>query len=329
MTTQDICLFSLERDNNLAKNVAELLGMSLHPVELRVFPDTEIKIRSLASVRRQHCILVGSIKSDDKMSANDALCQHIFLIGSLLDAGAAQVSSVVPYLAYTRKDRRTKSRDPVTIRYVAQLLEAIGLSRMIVIDAHSETALQNAFRIPTESLQSISAIVSHLATNVADDSVLVLSPDIGGIQRASKFLKCLSKITSKKISFGFLEKWRSQDEISGGAVVAEDMRGKTVIIVDDIISTGTTVSRTAKICKDRGAKKVIVAATHGLFSRESEDVLIDPAIERIIVTNSVTTPAFRSAALQDKVEVIDLSPLITHTIQAISTQGSINQKQIF
>lgn len=324
MGLNDVILFCLDEDTALARSIADRLGIELAPHELRVFSDSEMKLRPLVSVRRRDVFVVTSLAASGDKSVNDALCRLLFFAGALRDAGAAQVAAVVPYLAYARKDRRTKARDPVTTRYMAQLFEAMGVSRIATLEVHNEAAFENAFRCATEHLESAKLFAAHLATKLAGERVTVVSPDAGGVRRADRFRRALAQRLHVPPGFGFMEKWRSQD-IVGGDAVAGDIEGRTVVIFDDMISTGGTIARAAEACKERAAKAVLVAAAHGIFLAGAAETLARAPIERILVTNSLPQSGGANTAFRERIEVVDAGPLLAHAIESIHAGGSISE----
>src|SRR5690242_14151463 len=150
----DVSVFALTPSEALGRTVAEKLGITVAHHELRRFEDGEPKIRPLVPVRGRDVYVLCSLYGDASESVNDRLCRALFFVGALRDAGARRITIVAPYLCYSRKDRRTNPRDPVTTRYVARLIEAAGADRVVTIDVHNRAAFENAFRIPTEHLEA-------------------------------------------------------------------------------------------------------------------------------------------------------------------------------
>ena len=167
MNPSDLSLFALNASREFGEAVAQHLGIALSPHEEREFEDGEHKSRPLVNVRRQDVFVVQSLYGDGAQSVNDKLCRLLFFIGALKDASAGSVTAVVPYLGYARKDQKSKSRDPVTTRYVAGLFEAVGTDRVVTLDVHNLAAFQNAFRCRTEHLQANGLFVDHFAAAVA------------------------------------------------------------------------------------------------------------------------------------------------------------------
>jgi ribose-phosphate pyrophosphokinase len=240
----------------------------------------------------------------------------------LKDASASRVIAVLPYFCYARKDRKTKSRDPVTTRYIAQLLEAVGADRVVTLDVHNLAALQNAFRCPTDHLEAKNLLVEHFAPLVKNQAVVVVSPDVGGVKRAEQFRLALSQRLGREVDNAFLEKYRSAGKVSGQAVIGA-ISGKVAIIIDDIISTGGTLARAAQACGEQGAKHVYAAATHGVFAGKSDEILNNSILEELVVTNTVPPFRISSEAVRGKLHILDAAPLFALAIQRIHSGGPL------
>ena len=221
MTGRDLALFAPAGDGGLGGRVAEALGVPLDPHEERGFEDGEHKARPLASVRGRHAAVIGPLHADAAMSVNDRLCRALFFCAALRDAGAAEVTLVAPYLCSARKDRRTKSRDPVTTRYVAQAIEAMGVDRVVAMDVHNPAAFENAFRRPAEHLEARPLLVRHLAPLLRGEAVTVVAPDAGGAKRADALRAALSGALGAPAGSAYAEKRRSGGEVTGDLLAGE------------------------------------------------------------------------------------------------------------
>ena len=310
-----IALFSLDCGSDFASQVAVHLGVPLGKHEERDFEDGEHKIRTLETVRNRDVFVVQSLNSSDGLSTNDKLVRLLFLLASLRDAGAGRLNVVAPYLSYSRKDRRTKPNDPVTTRYVAQLFEAMTIDTIVTVDVHNRAAFENAFRCPTVHLSAREAFIDHLLPELGDREITVASPDIGGVKRAELFRESLANRLERPVGSAFMEKHRSQGEMSGSAVVG-DIRNRTVLILDDLIAGGGTMQRAAEAFKDQGAEDVIAIATHAVFTQDTGEKLSSPALSRVILGNTVT-PSLPSKSLKTKVELVDITAGIADTITAL------------
>ncbi len=322
MNDQAIKLFSLNTSRDFGERVAKHLGIALSPHEERDFEDGEHKTRPLVNVRGQDVFVIQSLYGEPGDSVNDKLCRLLFFIAALKDASAERVTSVVPYLCYARKDRKTKSRDPITTRYIAQLFEAVKCDRLVTLDVHNLAAFQNAFRCPTEHLEGKNIFVQHFAPLVRNDETVVVSPDFGGIKRAEAFRQTLNNKLQRDIPIAFAEKYRSAGVVSGELIVGE-IQGRIAIIIDDLISSGTTLARTAKACHKQGALKVYAATSHGVFAKTSDRILATPKLDRIVITNTIAPFRLMDDAVKNKLTILDTTPLFAETILRLHSGGSL------
>jgi ribose-phosphate pyrophosphokinase len=305
-------LFALEATASLGGAVAEALRRPLSQHEERAFEDGEHKGRPLEGVGECDCYVIQSLHGGPDLSVNDKLCRLLFFIGALKDAGAARVTAVAPYLCYARKDRRTKPFDPVTTRYVAALFEAVGAERLLTLEVHNPQAFENAFRGRAISLPAAPLFVDR-ALQWADEPLCVLSPDPGGAKRAELFREALESRLGAPVGKAFADKHRSAGVVSGELLVGE-VRDRTVLLVDDLISTGGTVARAARAAREAGARRVIVMAAHGLFMAGAADALADPAVDRVVVTDTVPPFRVEGAPLMAKVNVVSCVPLLAEAV---------------
>ena len=320
--TFPIKIFALRPTAAFGLKIAEAMGQPLSLHEERDFEDGEHKTRPLVSLRECDVYVIHTLSSDHASSVNDKLCRLLFFIGALKDSGAHKVTAVVPYLCYARKDRKTKPRDPVTTRYLATLFEAVGTDRVVTLDVHNLQAFQNAFRCQSENLEAQHFLATYFASLPGQHDWVVMSPDPGGIKRAENFREHLIRLTGADVGFAFMEKYRSMDVVSGEAV-AGAVKNKHVIILDDLISSGTTIARAAKACTALGAQKVYAAATHGIFSPKANTVLTEKALHKIIVTNTVPPLNLNEQLLKSKIEVLDISPLFAEVIGRLHAGNSL------
>jgi ribose-phosphate pyrophosphokinase len=338
MPKNSLLLFALEHSHVLGNAIAQQLGLALTPHEERVFEDGEHKARPLQSVRGRSCYVLHSLYGEPSQSVNDKLSRLLFFIATLKDSAAKDVTAVVPYLAYARKDRKTQPRDPVTLRYLAQLFEAVGTDALLVLEVHNPAAFQNAFRCNTEALDCTSLFaaklvdqlgeLSHvqlgdlLGDRLADAAVAVVSPDAGGVKRAALFRQKLAHSLGRSVTMGFVEKFRSAGVLSGELLVGE-VNGRHVLLFDDLISSGQTLLRAARVCHQQGATAVWALAAHGLFNADAESVLSDPMIERVFITDSVPLRLTAGSALANKLEVVSCAGLFAEAIRRCHEGGSI------
>lgn len=325
--TDGPCLFAPAASRAWGEAVARCLGCGLAPHEEREFEDGEHKARPLASVRGRDVYVLHSLHGDGERSVNDKLCRLLFLVGALKDASAASVTAVVPYLAYARKDRRSKARDPVTTRYVAALLESVGMDRIVTLEVHNLAAYQNAFRRPAEHLEMHGIVAAHFARLVGPREAVVVAPDAGGIHRADAFRQRLARLLGRPVGSAFAEKHRSEGVVSGELFVG-DVAGRVAIVVDDLVGSGTTLARTAAACRRRGAETVYAGAAHGLFTGDAARVLADEALSAVAVTDSVPPWRLPPGPARDKLTVLSAAPLFAEAIRRMHTGGSLTDLQL-
>jgi len=318
----EVLLFALNASREFGERVSRRLEIPLSEHEEREFEDGEHKSRPLVNVRGRDVFVIQSLHGDNTQSPNDKLCRLLFFVGAIRDASAGRITTVIPYLAYARKDRKTKSRDPVTMKYVAGLLESVGTNRVVTLDVHNLAAYQNAFRCGTDHLEAKKLFVDYFAARLRDQDIVVVSPDVGGVKRAELFRQALSQALGHDIPAAFMEKQRSAGVVTGDAIVG-DLKNRVAILIDDLISTGTTIARAAKACRASGSGKVFVAASHGLFVGAANDVLADPAIEKVVVTDTVPPFRLRPELVEEKLVVLDTSVLMAEAIARIHAGGSI------
>lgn len=311
-----LLLFGLQDSRECAGRIAARLGIALAAHEEREFEDGEHKARPLVSVRGHDCYVYHNLCGRPGASANDRLCRLLFFCATLKQNGAARVTAVTPYLAYARKDRQTKPRDPVTTRYVAQLFEAVGIDRVMVVDVHNLAAFQNAFRIGTVELTARPLFLRHLLPRLADREPVVVSPDAGGAKRAEAFRELLEAHLHRPVPLAFLEKKRSAGVVSGEAVVGE-VEGRLAVVIDDMVASGTTMRRAAESLRRQGARAVVACATHGLFTDGSQAVLESGAFDAFLVTDTI--PPFRLPAevAARHLTFVETAPLLAEAIRRL------------
>ncbi|MEK4032657.1 ribose-phosphate diphosphokinase [Methylocystis sp. IM3] len=319
-------IFALGDSRAFGEAVAASLGLALAPMEERDFEDGEYKLRPLESVRGADAYVISSLYGQPGASGSEKLLKLLFFIGALRDGGAARVTAVAPYLAFSRKDRRTKPRDPITTRYVAQLFEAMRADAVMTVDAHNVAAFENAFRCESIPLDAHALFARRLLPLVGQAPVAVVSPDLGGEKRAELFRQRLERLLQRPVAKAFMDKVRSEGRVTG-ELFAGDVAGRIALILDDLIAGGGTIARTAAACRAQGAAQVFALATHGVFAQAAPQVLGDAPVDRLIVTDSVPVAPDGAVAqaLGGRLLVLPLAGLIAQAIRRRSENGSITQ----
>lgn len=312
-------IYSLDPQCPLATAVAAALEEPLARHEDRAFEDGEHKCRPLADPRGDDAYVLASLHGGPHDSPHDKLCRLLMFIATLRDHGAARVTAVVPYLAYARKDRRTKPFDPLSLRYVAQMFEAVGTDRVMALEPHDVASFENAFRCRTQPLgahPAFDAVVDALVARPGSAALAVASPDPGGVKRSQLWREALEARLARPVGFAMVDKRRSEGVVSSLRLVAGDVAGMTVLLLDDLIASGDTMQRAAAALREAGAREVMAFAAHGLFVGQAAQTLADPAIDRVVITDSV--PPFRlpaDAPARAKLAVASAVPLFARAIR--------------
>ena len=322
MTGAAPLVFAPAASRAFAERVAAGLGCDLAPMEEREFEGGEHKTRPLVSVRGREVFVVQSLSGDASGSANDRLCRLLFFIAGVKDSGATKVTACLPFLCYARKDRRTKERDPVTLRYVAQLLEAVGTDHVLALDAHNLAAFENAFRCPVDQLEAAPLMARHLAQNLGPEPVTIVSPDFGGAKRAQRLQDLLALHAQRDVGFALHEKRRSSGVVSGDLLVGP-VEGCHVVIVDDLISAGSTILRAVQACREGGATRVDACATHGVFLPEAQRLLGPAGPDSLVVTDSILPTRLVAGTGQRAPIVLPVSGLFAEAIRRMVNGGSV------
>lgn len=310
-------LFAPNASSEVAARVAAALGIAVSASEEREFDGGEHKMRPLVEVLNEDIYVVQSVCGDAAASANDKLCRLLFFAGALKDAGARRVTAITPYLAYARKDRRTQLLDPVTTRYVAAVMEAVGIDRVVTLEIHNEAAFDNAFRCHTVRLEAADVLAEEIAKEARDQPVVVMSPDIGGVKRAQRLRECLERLLSRGAELAFMEKRRAKGVVSGETVVG-DLADRFVVIYDDMIASGSTILRACRAAHKAGARTVLVAAAHAVFLPAAAELFESQAANHVLVTDSVALRPEFNRWLGANLRVISIAPLVARTIQELS-----------
>ena len=209
----------------------------------------------------------------------------------------------------------------MTLRYVAQLFEAVGTDHVLALDAHNLAAFENAFRCPVDHLEAAPLMADHLARAVGDVEVVIVSPDIGGAKRAQRLQELLSARLGREVGFAIVDKRRSSGVVSGGDLVVGPVDGRHAVLVDDLVSAGTTLMRAVQACRRAGARRVDAFATHGVFEPEARQLLGPDGPQQLVVTDSILPT--RLADDGGRLVVLEASALMGEAIRRIATGGSV------
>jgi ribose-phosphate pyrophosphokinase len=300
--------FTKEVYNKLVNNPHRTREYELGEVEITKFNDGEIFSKILTNVRLRTCFYFH----DSSMNPQDGLISLFQVNDALKRSSASKINNVIPYMSYSRQDRMTEPRVPITARIVANLISAEA-QRVITTDLHNP-AITGFYKIPFDNLKGYIPISEYLKENCAEflENAVILAPDVGCAKMAGSYAKRLS------LGVVLADKERKKAGEIGDLKIVGDVSGKNVIIPDDMIDTGGTLIKAAEEAKKQGANKIYVCATHGLFSKGVQE-LMNSSIEKIIITDSI--PQDRNG----KIVVVSLRNLFSETIHRISHGGSVSE----
>ncbi len=302
MDKQHTKLISGSSNLEFARKVAKALGLKLTPVTISRFADDETFVRIEESVRGCNIFIIQSTCSP----TNDNLMELLVMVDALKRGSAHEITAVMPYYGYSRQDRKTRPREPITARLVADMLEAAGVHRVVTFDLHVEQ-IQGFFSIPSDNLEAMPMLASHFLNKRIKNTVVV-SPDVGGAKRARRFAKLLGA------SIAIIDKRRSSPNSAEVMNIVGDVKGKDAIIIDDMIDTAASLCKAAKAVRKAGAKSVCACATHALLSADAKYNLSAVAIDEIVVTDTIPIPAEK---MLRNIRIISLAPLLAQSIKRI------------
>ncbi len=292
------------------------MKISLGDALVTKFKNEETRIEIRENVRGAEVFVVQSIcKAPNGNGVNDALVELLLMIDALRRASAARITAVVPYYGYAKQDKKTKPREPISAKVVANLLKTTGTKRVVTMDLHA-AQIQGFFDIPVDNLMAMPTLCNYLKREgLSDDRIVVVSPDAGGVHRAELFAKRLNA------SLAIVFKRRPQPDVSEVTDIVGDVNGKIAVIVDDMISTGGTLAKAAEAIKARGATSVHTVATHGLFADNAIEVLANSVIERVIITDTI--PILQPAG--EKFVQLSIAQTFADAIGRITTNRSVSE----
>lgn len=308
----ELKLLTGNANKKLAESIAKNLGTKLGASEIDKFSDGEIKIKINESIRGKDLYLI----QPTSYPTNDNIMELLIMVDACRRASAGYVNVVIPYYGYARQDRKTRGREPITAKLIANLLTVAGASRIITMDLHAGQ-IQGYFDIPVDHFSAIRLLASYFNDMAYDkpDDFVVVSPDLGGVRRAREFSDYL------KLPIAIIEKRRPMPNVSEVMSVIGDFKGKHAILVDDMVDTAGTITNAANYLLENGAKDVYIAATHGVFSGKAIERLSDSSVKEIIITDTIELPEEKQL---DKIKQLEVGPLLAEAIHRINTYESIS-----
>ncbi|MFH1199574.1 MAG: ribose-phosphate pyrophosphokinase [Candidatus Micrarchaeota archaeon] len=309
MSEHEIHLFAGNSNDSLAKSVAESIGMRLCNSETGRFADSEVRVQVHESIRGGDVFVIQSTCHP----VNDNLMELLVMLDALKRASAARVTAVIPYYGYARQDRKAHPREPITAKLVANLITTAGANRVLSVDFHSDQ-IQGFFDIQVDNLTAINLLAEDFAKKKGD--IVVVAPDVGGVVRARRFAQKLNA------SLAIIEKRRTKPNVAEVMNVIGSVKGKTAVLVDDMIDTAGTITEGANALKKHGAKEVYAYCTHGLFSGDAVKRLEESAIKEIVCTDTV--PLNAKAKTSKKIRQVSVAKLIGEAIKRTHSNESVS-----
>lgn len=310
---REMKVFAGRHCRGLTQKISERLDIEMGQARTDVFPDGEIIVRTEEDVRGRDCFVVLSTCDP----VNDNLMELLIFADALRRASAHRITAVIPYFGYARQDRKDKGRTPITAKLVANLIARAGFDRVLTMDLHA-AQIQGFFDIPVDHLTAQPIFLDDFqGREELGDNLVVVSPDVGNVKMGNDFADKL------QADFAIIDKRRVSGDTVETQHIIGDVRGKNVLMMDDMISTGGTICEAARILKENGAEKIFAAATHPVFAGPAVERLAGSEIERVIVTNTIPEEP-RLEPLGDKLVHLCVSELFAEAIYHIHHDKSIS-----
>ncbi|MGD9988202.1 ribose-phosphate diphosphokinase [Pseudonocardia sp.] len=309
-----LMLFSGRANPPLAAAIGHELGVGLGSVTLKTFSNDEVYCRFTESIRGADVFIVQPMCGNPEtgVNTNDALLELLVMIDAAVGASAHRVIAVTPWFGYSRQDKKSEAREPISARLVARMLESAGVDRVLAMDLHAGQ-LQGFFSRPLDHMTALMMLADHFAG--LDDDLVVVAPDAGRVKLNKQFA------TRMGAGLAILDKERPAQQVAEIGHVIGDVRGKTAIIVDDIIDTAGTLRAAGEAVERAGARRVFAAATHAVLSGRAAENLAAAPFERIVVTDTIPL----RPGVPDNVHVVSCAPLLAATIRRIFTDESVSE----
>ena len=297
-----ITVFSLSSSKKLAQDIASILGTKVGDCKVHHFADGEILCEIGESVRGKDVFIVQSTSNP----VTENLMEILVLTDALKRASAREITAVIPYFGYARQDRKAKPRQPITSKLVADLLTTAGVNRVVTVDLHA-AQIQGFFDIPVDEMQALPLLIKYFRKKKVQD-LCVVSPDHGGATRARKMSEAFD------CPIAIIDKRRPEPNVAEVMGIIGNVEGKNCILIDDMIDTAGTITAGVDMLKQKGAKDVYIACTHGVLSGPAVERLSTCAAKEVVITNTIEIPQDKKF---DKLVSVSVAGLLAHTIENI------------
>jgi ribose-phosphate pyrophosphokinase len=304
-------VFTGNANPGLAEKVAKHLNIKIGKSSVGKFSDGETMVELLENVRGKDVFILQSTSTP----TNDNLMEIMVIADALRRSSAARITAAIPYLGYSRQDRRPRSaRVAITAKVVANMLTSVGVNRVLTMDLHSDQ-IQGFFDIPVDNIYATPVLLKDL-TNKTKEELVVVSPDVGGVVRARAWSKILSA------DLAIIDKRRPKPNVSEVMNIIGDVKGRACVIVDDIVDTADTLTKAARALKEKGATKVLAYITHPILSGSAVENINQSELDEIVVTDTITLSEFSKSS--KKIRQISVAELLAETIKRISHEDSVS-----
>lgn len=311
MDNHSLMVFTGNANPGLAEKVAKHLNIKIGKSSVGKFSDGETMVELLENVRGKDVFILQSTSTP----TNDNLMEIMVIADALRRSSAARITAAIPYLGYSRQDRRPRSaRVAITAKVVANMLTSVGVNRVLTMDLHSDQ-IQGFFDIPVDNIYATPVLLKDL-TNKTKEELVVVSPDVGGVVRARAWSKILSA------DLAIIDKRRPKPNVSEVMNIIGDVKGRACVIVDDIVDTADTLTKAARALKEKGATKVLAYITHPILSGSAVENINQSELDEIVVTDTITLSDFSKSS--KKIRQISVAELLAETIKRISHEDSVS-----
>ena len=315
---KDIKIFAANSTVRVSEQIAECLGLPLGKSEVSTFSDGEITVSLFESVRGSDCFIIQSTCAP----VNNNIMEMLIMIDAMKRASAARITAVIPYFGYARQDRKAKARDPISAKLVADLITTAGAERVLTMDLHVPQ-IQGFFNIPVDHLLGAPVLSNYLKDRIGDnvDEYVAVSPDLGSVTRARTFATRLG------CPLAIVDKRRQKANVSEVMNIIGDVRGKKVILIDDMVDTAGTLCNSAQALIDKGgATEVIACATHGVLSGPAIERLQNSCIKELILLDTIPLPPEKAIP---KITLLPVAPLFAEAIERIYEDKPVSTMYTF
>jgi len=310
VTRKKLMIFSGRSYPELGRQIAGHLGIGLGKVHLKTFSNGELYVRYEESVRGSDAYVIQTCSEP----INDSIMEMLFMIDALKRASAKRISAVIPYYGYSRQDKKTLAREPISARLMSDLLAVAGADRILTMDLHAGQ-IQGFFSGPMDHLTAVPLLASYISRQDFQELVIV-SPDAGRVKMANKYTDHLG------VPMAILHKRRLGHNQAEVLHVIGEVEGKTAVLVDDMIDTAGTLAASSEALMKAGATEVYACATHGIFSGPAKERLDTSPLKKVVVTNTLPIPEER---LSDKVEMLSIASIFANTIASVFKDESVSE----